>query len=88
MRTSDGHLHHIALVHGVPTALPRSDGTIVASQRDDNQPIETLTAKTLDHPGSPAAGTASKVLPDPIVTTEAAIEANYLAPLQGKADTD
>ena len=88
MGTSDGHLLHIAVVHGVPIALLSIDGTIVASQRDDHQPIEALAAKTIDHPGSPAAGTVSRVLPDPIVIAEAAIKAAYLAPLQGKADTD
>lgn len=88
MGTPDGHLLHIAVVHGVPVALLSIDETIVASQRDDHQPIETLTAKTVDHLGSPAAGTISRVLPDPTVIAEAAIKAAHLALLQGNADTD
>lgn len=88
MGTPDGHLLHIAVVHGVPIALLSFDETIVACQRDDHQPIETLTAKTVDHLGSPAAGIVLRVLPDPIVIAEAAIKAAHLARLQGKADTD
>ncbi len=88
MRKSDGHLLHIEVVQGARIALLGFDGTSAASQRNDNQPKETLTAKTQDLPGSSAAGTVLKVPPDSIVIAEAEIKAAHLPALQGKADTD